>query len=143
MPGLGEGIDAVIEAVQHCRQIELPISVRDLSDIGEGLLVWIFCGKARLDEVFRLFCLTVSSGNAIGVVLSPNSQMMFPADAIDSASTASVSAMQPQLIQRILLDPKLPSSCRSADLICQLQRLLALFICIPGLDFHNTPACGI
>ena len=46
-------LDAAIEAVQHCRQVELPILTWNLRDICEELFIGFLSGKVMVNQVFR------------------------------------------------------------------------------------------
>ena len=88
-----EALDAAVEAIQHCGQIELAIRTGDLSDVCQPLFIG-FCGcKIPFDQVFRLFRLPVCLGQAVGTALAVDGQVVLPADAVDPPGAAGIASM--------------------------------------------------
>ena len=87
-----EALDAAVETVQHCRQIELAVGAGDFCDVGEEFFVWLLGRKVVLDEIFSLLRLSVGLGDAIGPAFGANCQVMLPTNAVDSSGTAGITA---------------------------------------------------
>lgn len=85
-----EALDAAVKAVQHRRQVELAVGTGDLGDIRQKLLIGFFRRKIPLDQVFRLLRLPVRFRQAVGAVLTPDGQVVLPADAADPPGAAGI-----------------------------------------------------
>lgn len=91
-----EALDAAIKAVQHCRQVELPVRAWDLGDVCQELFVGIWGCKIAIDEVFGLFCLSIGLGDAIGAASWPDGQAALPAYALDPPAAAGIAPVEPE-----------------------------------------------
>lgn len=94
-----EALDAAVETVQHCRQIEFAVGAGDFRDVGEELFVWLLGRKVALDEIFGLLRLSVGLGDAIGPAFGANCQVMLPTNAVDSSGTAGITAVESEPAQ--------------------------------------------
>ena len=89
-------LDTAIEAVQHCRQAELPILTWNLRDVCEELFIGFLSGKVTINQLLRLFCLPVSFGDPVWTAFRPDDQAVFPADVVDPPVAAGIAPVEPE-----------------------------------------------
>ena len=89
-------LDTAIEAVQHCRQAELPILTWNLRDVCEELFIGFLSGKVTINQLLRLFCLPVSFGDPVWTAFRPDDQAVFPTDAVDPPVAAGIAPVEPE-----------------------------------------------